>query len=91
MRLPNGCKKWVKDSFTLEQADLKIKQQEEEIKKLKKQNALLRFDLLPKDESYWAMMAFDVLGWKMFSNEVFDFKEAYMSHRDEITSDELPF
>lgn len=61
MRLPKGVVKWVKDEFTLEKAEKKIKKQELEIEKLKSQLARQRFFALPKDEIEGVARVFRVL------------------------------
>lgn len=61
MKLPKWVVKWVKDEFTLEKAEKKIKKQELEIEKLKKQLARQRFFSLPKDEVEGVARVFRVL------------------------------
>lgn len=70
MRLPKWVVKWVKDDFTLEKAEHKIKQQELEIEKLKRQLARQRFFNLPKEEVEWVARVFKVL-WSSILNSLF--------------------
>ena len=107
MRLPKWVVKWVKDNFTLEDAERIIKKQELEIERLKKQLNRQRFYSLPKEEIEWVKRTFDALGYNMFymfwTNPNEDvFIEKYLSTRDEekekeylrgewFLEEELPF
>lgn len=88
MRLPKWVVKGVKDDFTLEKAERKIKQQELEIESLKRQLARLRFNNLPKEEVEWISRVFRVL-WSSFLNTLFwslqedMFIMDYLKQRDE--------
>lgn len=97
MRLPKWVVKWIKDNFNVDALELKCRQQEEEIKRLKRKIVLLKRDGLSEDERRWALNAYRVITWKFFSWET-EFKEEYIECLelwgviDEIASSEkLPF
>lgn len=93
MRLPKWVVKWVKDNFDVDALELKCKQQEEEIKRLKKKILNLKRDRLPEDERRWALNAYLLLTWKFFSWEN-DLKEKYVElveFWETINIEDLPF
>lgn len=100
MRLPKWVVKGIVDEFTLEKAELKIRQQEEEIARLRRQIAELRFNALPNDEKEWVERIYSMMGWPIFWRWRYIFMEEYMKRRDEdvreaylrkLDEEELPF
>lgn len=89
MKLPKWVVKWVKDEFNPEAVELKVKQQEEEIKRLKIKVAYYRFLALPEEERKGATNAYMVLNGKLFNWEWEEFCKEYLKYRDE--QDVLPF
>lgn len=83
MRLPKWVVKWVKDDFDLEKAELKLRQQEEEIKKLQRHIAWYRFQLLSEDERRWVSDAYWILVGEFFWSKYEAFIQEYMHQRDE--------
>lgn len=83
MRLPKWVVKWVKDNFDSEKAELKLKQQEEEIKKLQRRIAWYRFQLLSEDERRWVSGAYWILVGEFFWSKYEAFIQEYMHQRDE--------
>jgi len=91
MGLPKWVVKWVKDNFNIEECELKVQRLEEENRKLRLENGRLRFYLLPKEESEWAINAFIMLtGHWYFSREMDEFMKSYVDSR-EISFRNLPF
>lgn len=82
MKLPKWVVKWVKDDFDLEKVELKIKQQEEEIKKLQRHVAWYRFQLLSEDEKRWVRDAYLILVGELFWSKYESFIQEYMIQRD---------
>ena len=78
MRLPKWVVKWVKDDFDLEKAELKMKQQEEEIKRLQRHIALYKFQLLSEDERRWVNDAYWILVGDFFWRKYDDFIQEYI-------------
>lgn len=91
IKLPKWCVQWVKDDFTLEKAELIIQQQKEEIRKLQRKNYLLKFDALPEKEKEWALNAYMILVWEIFSWKMEEFKEEYMKDKEKKEINDLPF
>ena len=91
-KLPEWCVQGVKDTFTLEKAELIIQQQKEEIRKLNNRIAYMKFESLPEDEKRWANIAFTLFTGKMYRNckEYDDFRVDYVK-MIEKDNDELPF
>lgn len=83
MRLPKWVIKWVKDDFNLEKAELKLRQQEEEIIRLKRWIAELRFYDLPEEEREWVERVYAMMEWPIFWKWRYIFLEEYMRQRDE--------
>ena len=83
MRLPKWVVKWIKDDFDLEKAELKLRQQEEEIKKLQRRIAWYRFQLLSEDERRWVSDTYWMLVWEFFWSKYEAFIQEYMHQRDE--------
>ena len=83
MRLPKWVVKWIKDDFDLEKAELKLRQQEEEIKKLQRRIAWYRFQLLPEAERRWVRDAYWILVGELFWSKYEAFIQEYMHQRDE--------
>ena len=83
MKLPKWVVKWIKDDFDLEKLELKCKQQEEEIIRLKRKIAELRFYNLPENEKEWVERICDMIGLSIFWRQRYIFLEEYMRQRDE--------
>lgn len=83
MRLPKWVVKWIKDNFDLEKAELKLKQQEEKIKKLETDVYRYRFNCLPRTEKEWIHDAYVILAWEDFWGKKYKaFIVEYMKERD---------
>lgn len=83
MKLPKGVVKWVKDNFDVDALELKCKQQEEEIKKLRREIVMLKWQALPEDERRWALDALFVLTWKVLPPAQTEFIEKYVEQQEE--------
>lgn len=83
MRLPKWVTRWVKDNFDVEALELKCRQQEEEIVRLKRKIAELRFYALPEDEREWVERLYAMMKWPIFWRGRYIFLEEYMKQRDE--------
>lgn len=99
MKLPKWVVKGVKDDFTLEKAELKIRQQEEKIRRLNIQIGWLKFNNLSDDEREWVVNTFALLTWHWyFSKELDEFVCEYIKYKDRIEremidarKEDLPF
>ena len=89
MRLPKWVVKWVKDNFDVDALELKCRQQEEKIKRLNKEIAMLKWKALPEYERKWALEAYLILTWKLFWWET-DFIVEYIKQQEEWEAIRLP-
>lgn len=90
MKLPKWVVKWVKDEFSLEEAELRISQLTEENARLRRRLAMARFDSLPKEERDWVLRTLWILWYSLFLDNNAEFIEKYMERRDE-EEEQLPF
>lgn len=83
MRLPKWVVKGVKDNFDYDKLELKVKQQEAEIKSLKRRIRNLRYNSFPEEERIWVLNVYLMLGWKLFWREWEIFVDEYVKYKDE--------
>lgn len=69
-----------------------ISELKQENERLRRYNAVLRFNLLPKSEQEWALNVFNMNREKteLFWPELDKFKQEYINYKEE-TDDSLPF
>lgn len=82
MRLPKWVTRWVKDNFDVEALELKCKQQEEEIARLKRKIEEMRYYSLPEAEREWVERVYYMMGWPLFWKKRSFFVSEYLKQRD---------
>lgn len=92
MELLKWVVKGVKDEFNPESLELKVKQQEEKIKKLDIQIGWLKFNNLSEWEREWAINSFTLLTWHWyFSKELDEFVCQYINDKEKRERESLTF
>lgn len=83
MRLPKWVTRWIKDNFDVEALELKCKQQEEEIARLKRRIEEIRYYSLPEAEREWVERVYSMMEWPMFWRQRSFFVSEYLKQRDD--------
>lgn len=84
MRLPKWVIKWIKDDFDYEKLELKCKQQEEEIIKLKSRINYMRYMALSEEERIWIENTLAIITWRTFwtFKDKEEFVESYLERKE---------